>query len=331
MKLIILSSILTLTNAFYLNETFSTFLQFNQYYNKKYDNDEHFRNRYSIFEENFNKINKHNSEGHSWTMELNQFADLTSSEFKSKTKCYDNPIPNLYTPHLKFNSDNIKDIPSEWDWTEKGAVTPVKDQAQCGSCWAFSTTGSVEGAYFLSSENLVSLSEQQLVDCSSSFGNQGCGGGLYTNSFEYIQQNGICSESSYSYSGTDGECNKKCETITKIDSFINVEPENEDALLQSTLKQPISIAIEADQSVFQFYSSGVMDSVTCGTNLDHAVLLVGWGELDGKKYWKVKNSWGSSWGDNGYILIGRSVKKQKAVGICGILSLPSYPVISNTM
>jgi C1A family cysteine protease len=317
-----------LANAFYLNETFSTFLQFNQYYNKKYDNDEHFRHRYSIFEENFNKINKHNSEGHSWTMELNQFADLTSSEFKTKTRCYDNPIPNLYTPHLKFNSDNIKDIPSEWDWTEKGAVTPVKDQAQCGSCWAFSTTGSVEGAYFLSSGNLVSLSEQQLVDCSSSFGNQGCGGGLYTNSFEYIHQNGICKESDYKYTARDGKC-KKCSTVTKVDSFVDVTPNSEEDLLKAVSQQPVSVAIEADQSVFQFYSSGVMDSTSCGTNLDHGVLLVGWGESDGKPYWKVKNSWGSSWGDDGYILLARNVEKTE--GQCGIAMMASYPVIKSNV
>ena len=328
MKLIILSSILTFANAFYLNETFSTFLQFNQYNNKKYDNDAHFNHRYSIFEENFNKINKHNSEGHSWTMEVNQFADLTSSEFKSNTKCYDNPIPNLYTPHLKFNSDNIKDIPSEWDWVQKGAVTPVKDQAQCGSCWAFSTTGSVEGAYFLSSENLVSLSEQQLVDCSSSFGNQGCGGGLMGDAFSYIRENGICKESDYKYTASDGKC-KKCSTVTKVDSFVDVTPNSESDLLKAVSQQPVSVAIEADTSVFQFYSSGVMDSTSCGTNLDHGVLVVGWGELNGKKYWKVKNSWGSSWGDNGYILLAKDVKKSE--GQCGIAMMASYPVIKSNI
>ena len=326
MKLIILSSILTFANAFYLNETFSTFLQFNQYYNKKYENDHHFRHRYSVFEENFNKINKHNSEGHSWTMELNQFADLTQSEFKSKTKCYDNPIPNLYTPHLKFNSDNIKDIPSEWDWTKKGAVTPVKDQAQCGSCWAFSTTGSVEGAYFLSSEKLVSLSEQQLVDCSSRFGNQACNGGLMSNAFSYIQENGICKESDYKYTASDGKC-KKCSTVTKIDSFVDITPNSESDLLKAVSQQPVSVAIEADQSVFQFYSSGVMDSTSCGTNLDHGVLLVGWGESDGKPYWKVKNSWGSSWGNEGYILLSRNVTNP--TGQCGIAMMASYPVIKS--
>jgi C1A family cysteine protease len=325
MKLIILSGILTLANAFYLNETFSTFLHFNDYYNKKYVNDGHFRHRYSIFEENFNKINEHNSGGHSWKMELNQFADLTTSEFKSKTKCYDNPIPNLYTPHLKFNSDNIKDIPSEWDWTEKGAVTGVKDQKQCGSCWAFSTTGSVEGSYFLSSGKLVSLSEQQLVDCSSKYGNQACNGGLMDNAFSYIQENGICKESEYKYTASDGKC-KKCSTVTKIDSFVDVTPNSESDLLKAVSQQPVSVAIEADQSVFQFYSSGVMDSTSCGTNLDHGVLLVGWGELNGKPYWKVKNSWGSSWGDNGYILLARNVTNP--TGQCGIAMMASYPVIN---
>jgi len=330
MKLILLSAFVALSDSFYLNETFSTFLQFNEYHNKKYKDDDHFHQRYGIFEENFNKIKKHNSENHSWKMELNSFADLTSSEFKTTAKCYENLIPNLTIPHLKFNYEHIKDISTEWDWVEKGAVTGVKDQKQCGSCWSFSTTGSVEGAYFLSSGKLISLSEQQLVDCSSSLGNQGCNGGLMDNAFSYIKENGICKESDYKYTASDGNC-KKCSIVTKIDGFVDVTPNREEDLLNAISLQPVSVAIEADQSIFQFYSSGVMDSLSCGVNLDHAVLIVGWGELDGNKYWKVKNSWGSSWGDNGYILIGRSVEKQKEEGICGILSLPSYPVISNIM
>ncbi len=325
MKLIILSTILSIARSFYLNETFSTFLQFNEYYSKNYENDDHFRNRYSIFEENFNKIAKHNAENHSWKMGLNQFADLTSSEFKSVTRCYENPIPNLLTPHLRFNSDHINDVPSEFDWTEKGAVTSVKDQGQCGSCWSFSTTGSVEGAYFLSTGKLVSLSEQQLVDCSTNFGNHGCNGGLMDNAFSYIQENGICKESEYKYTAQDGKC-KKCSTVTKVDSFVDITPNSEGDLLKAVSQQPVSVAIEADQSVFQFYSSGIMDSTSCGTNLDHGVLLVGWGDIDGKLYWKVKNSWGASWGDNGYILLSRNVSNPE--GQCGIAMMASYPVIN---
>lgn len=307
-------------------------LRFTEYinkYNKQYSDDE-VSTRLYIYKDNLRKIQEHNNQDHSWKMDVNQFTDLTADEFKIKSGsiCTNNILRNKF---YNLNLRPYEDLPETFDWVEKGAVTDVKDQQSCGSCYAFSTTGAVEGAYFVATGKLVSLSEQQIVDCSGSFGNQGCNGGLYTNSFEYIQQNGICSESNYSYSGKEGKCNKRCKTITKIDSYVNIESKNEDALLQSVLQQPISVAIEADQSVFQFYSSGVMDSISCGDNLDHAVLIVGWGEINGKKYWKVKNSWGSSWGDNGYILIGRSVKNQKADGICGILSLPSFPVISNIM
>jgi C1A family cysteine protease len=220
-----------------------------------------------------------------------------------------------------LNLTPVEDLPDSFDWSEKGAVTPVKDQGQCGSCWAFSTTGSVEGAYFLSSGKLVSLSEQQLVDCSSSYGNEGCGGGLYSWAYNYINKSGICAEKDYSYKAVDGTC-KSCKEITKVDSYVNVTPNDETALQQAVLINPVSVAIEADQSIFQFYSSGVMDSQSCGKSLDHAVLITAWGVLDGKAYWKVKNSWGNSWGSSGYILLGRNSD------ICGISTEPAYPVIT---
>ena len=336
MKFLLTFLSFSFVSSFYVrnenDNTYNMFLNFTNNYNKTYDSIHSHEYRYAIFLENLDIINDHNTNNNDWKMDINSFADLTRDEFASK---YINGfnMPDLDKQAFMVNDyfETVsKDLPESLDWVEKGAVTPVKDQAQCGSCWAFSSTGSVEGAYFLASGKLVSLSEQELVDCSGSFGNEACNGGLYSNSFEYIKQNGICSESSYSYSGTDGDCNKKCTSITKIDSFINIEPGNEDALIHAVLQQPVSIAIEADQTVFQFYSYGVMDSTSCGTNLDHAVLIVGWGEINDKKYWKVKNSWGPNWGDNGYILIGRSVKNQKVDGICGVLSLPSYPVISNT-
>lgn len=282
--------------------------------------------KFEIFKNNIEKIDKHNSENEDWKMSINKFADLTSDEFKEMyINGYKKPKYGLLRKQIKIDY-SVDDLPSEIDWTLKGAVTEVKDQGQCGSCWAFSTTGSVEGAYFLSTGKLVSFSEQQLVDCAGSYGNQGCNGGLMEYGFKYIEDSGICAEQEYGYKAVDGKC-AKCTTITKIESFIDVTPNNEKALQMAVSLQPISIAIEADQLMFQFYKSGVFTS-TCGTKLDHGVLIVGYGTLNGVDYWKVKNSWGATWGDKGYILLQRNVKSPS--GQCGLAIQPSYPVMSTT-
>lgn len=184
---------------------------------------------------------------------------------------------------------NITDVAASIDWVAKGAVTPVKNQQQCGSCWAFSTTGAIEGAYFVASGKLESLSEEDLVQCDHN-GDQGCQGGLMDNAFDWVSENGICSESAYPYTsggGTTGTCKTGCSAVVTITGHTDVPSKDEDALKAAVSKQPVSVAIEADKSAFQLYSGGVLDSAACGTSLDHGVLVVGYG-TDGKDYWKVK-------------------------------------------
>jgi len=253
-------------------------------------------------------------------MGLNEFADLTFDEFRSKYFGY----RHVEMGHLRGQNEHqiVSAAPTSIDWRNSGAVTGVKDQGMCGSCWAFSTTGSVEGAWVIAGHPLVSLSEQQLVDCATAEGNMGCNGGLMDYAFQYIIDNkGICSEASYPYTGVDGTCKKTCTNVVTISGFTDVASGNEASLLNAVgTVGPVSIAIEADQSGFQFYSGGVF-SGTCGTNLDHGVLAVGYGTTGTQDYWIVKNSWGASWGESGYIRMIRN-KNQ-----CGLTLAASYPRI----
>jgi cathepsin L len=272
---------------------------------------EEFFYRFSVFKANMDFVDAHNKGNHTYTVELNKFADLTSAEFKM---IYNGLRPELSRAKLVslYDLDAPSTYPSgSLDWSKKGDVTPVKDQGQCGSCWAFSTTGSVETMVKLKTGVLTSLSEQQLVDCAGSYGNSGCNGGLMDNAFKYVEAHGLCSEASYPYTGKNGIC-KSCTMVanTKISSYHDITKGSENALGAAVDAGVVSVAIEADQSGFQMYKGGVF-SGTCGTNLDHGVLAVGYG-TDTLDYWNVKNSWGTSWGENGYI---RMVRNKDECGI----------------
>jgi C1A family cysteine protease len=231
---------------------------------------------------------------------------------------------------------SMNNLPESVDWVKAGAVTPVKNQGQCGSCWSFSTTGALEGAYYNTYGTLHSFSEQQLVDCDNRKNggkDMGCNGGLMDNAFSWIEKNGgLCSEDDYPYTSGDtktaGTCQTTCDVVDNsvVTTFTDVHPSNDVDMMTALSKQTVSIAIEADQQAFQLYKSGVFTG-TCGTNLDHGVLTVGYGTLDGQDYYKVKNSWGATWGDEGYILLGRGDEFNKGQGQCGMLLQASYPEV----
>jgi C1A family cysteine protease len=279
-----------------------------QEHGKVYETHEIFK-RFTAFKANDVKITKHNAGNATWYMEHNKFSDLTQEEFLAQYTGLDRSLAGQSDKTITEAGDPNADI----DWVAKGAVTRVKDQGQCGSCWAFSTTGGIEGAVQIASGKLTSLSEHELVDCAGAQGNQGCNGGLMDSAFKYVQQKGgLCTEADYAYTARDGTCKAGCTHVSKISGFTNVAAGNEAALLTALGKGPVSIAVDA--GAFQSYGGGVL-SACSGKSLDHGVLLVGY---DGTN-WKVKNSWGTGWGESGYI------RMPYGKDCCGLSNAASQP------
>ena len=302
-------------------------------YGMEFNDSVEYLKRLAIFAENLKKIEEHNAGDHTFSMKMNQFGHMTSDEFKKNMTQGFLPLggkslrANTNSSHFVWKGRKDA-LPQSVNWVDQGAVTSVKNQGVCGSCWTFSSTGALEGAYFLKSGNLVNLSQQYILSCDT--GGSGCSGGQMDQAFAWVQsQGGICAASDYPYTDanthTASQCRQECTPIsgTAPTSKTDVE-QTEASLMAAVAKQPVSIAIEADQSSFQFYSGGVMTQ-PCGTQLDHGVLLVGYGSEEGQDYWLVKNSWGTTYGEAGYIKIQRGKNQQG--GQCGILLSASYPTL----
>jgi C1A family cysteine protease len=271
--------------------------------NKKYGSED--QARLNVFYQNYQKVMNHQKNPNkTYNMGFTKFMDLTPAEFKAK----------YLATNVPQKSGNVKalptvNLPTSVDWRTKGAVTPVKDQGQCGSCWAFSTTGALEGLSYISGQGLQSFSEQQLVDCSTSQGNQGCNGGLMDYGFTYVKSNGITTEDAYPYTAQDGTCSTDSGAF-KIGGYTDVAAGDVNQLAAAVAQQPTSIAVDANN--WQLYSGGVFSD--CSDSLDHGVLLVGYTS----DAWIVKNSWAESWGEDGYIRLARG-------NTCGLANSASYP------
>ena len=302
------------------------FNSFRERFNKNYLSKDELNNRFSVFRNNLIDILIHNADvSQNFTLGVNQFTDLTPQEFKEQ---YVSGLKTqLGSYGCKTFSSTASSAPSSIDWRSKNAVTSVKDQGQCGSCWSFSATGAIEGAWAISNGQLVDLSEQELVDCATgiAYGSRGCSGGQMEGGFKFVIQNGQCSLSSYPYTAKDETC-KTCTALAHISSCSDVKPNDQVSLKGAVSQQPVAVAISADSRIFQSYSGGVITSSSCYTSLNHGVLVVGYGTENDVDYWLVKNSWGPSWGSTGYVKIQKSSSTNDP-GVCGISMQPSFPTV----
>ena len=264
-----------------------------------------------------NYINNYNG---THTLEINKF--LYNPIYKGAFK------PGL-TDSCSFVDNNFGRFleSSSLDWREKGVVTKIKDQGNCGSCWSFSATGALESVWAIHCGHLESFSEQELVDCSTAYGNDGCNGGEMTSAFQYVIDNGICLESDIPYVAHSESCSKdKCNSIPHFSSCKKLESGNQKQMMRYLQYHPLSVGIQANKPLFTFYKSGVITTTDCGTDVDHGVLIVGYGTENGIDYWLVKNSWGEDWGEKGYVKIARSLESND-IGVCGIASEVSFPEV----
>eukprot|EP00094_Tigriopus_californicus_P005518 TCALIF_05315-PC protein Name:"Similar to Cp1 Cathepsin L (Drosophila melanogaster)" AED:0.20 eAED:0.21 QI:41/0.45/0.33/1/0.54/0.5/12/28/835 len=291
-------------------------------------NEERFRMK--VFIENKDKIARHNHEAHrgihTYFLKMNKFGDLLRHEFVNVMNGYRIDLDNSSRMGATFISPANVELPNEVDWRAKGAVTPIKDQGRCGSCWAFSATGSLEGQHFRKNGQAVSLSEQNLMDCSIPYGNIGCAGGLMDGAFKYIKENGgIDTEKAYPYEGALDDCRYQVKTKGASDmGFVDLPKGDEQKLKEAVATTgPVSVAVDASHETFQFYSHGVYDEPHCRPDaIDHGVVVVGYGSENGTDFWLVKNSWGTKWGDAGFIKMTRNKQNQ-----CGIATKASYPLV----
>lgn len=306
MKFVLAFAVLAVAAALVSASQINSFDAWATAHGKEYSTEE-YAHRQAVFQQNSELIEKLNGLDNGAQYELNKFADLTPDEFRTRflAKTPMGPLPEGTPVHPDLA---VEDNPTSYDWRDHGAVTAVKNQEQCGSCWSFSTTGNIEGQWFLSGKTLVGLSEQQFVDCDKV--DQGCNGGLPSNAYQYaIQAGGVESEADYPYLAMDSTCKFSADKVVATISNWTQVSTDEDQIAAFLVKTgPLSIGINAEW--MQFYAGGVSDPLFCDPKkLDHGVLIVGYGVDGSKPYWIIKNSWGPTWGEKGYYRIVRGKGK----------------------
>ncbi|KAL3274654.1 hypothetical protein HHI36_016034 [Cryptolaemus montrouzieri] len=323
---LLLALSLALAHALTRQELEDKWRKFQIDFSKSYKSSIEARKRFLIFEDNLKKIEEHNirfQNGEvSYTKGINKFADWTSEEFLDYVNQYKvskRPQKDSETFKPKSNFS----LPASVDWRVQGCITGVKDQGICGSCWAFSTTGSLEAQLYLQKGKLISLSEQNLIDCSWAEGNEGCEGGLMTSAWEYVQKNGCESEDDYPYEEVDAKCRfEQTKSVVSISGYVEIDKKEVDLQIAVASIGPISVGIDASEEL-QSYSSGILEDNSCSEYfLNHGVLLVGYGSENGKDFYIIKNSWGAAWGEQGYFRLGK-----KGSNPCGITEDASYPKV----
>jgi len=343
------------TSASPLHALFSSFMY---QYNKTYDSEDERFKRFSIFKDNLRHIDAHNSDpSHTYKMRMNRFMDLTREEFRTLRRGrmgYDQSSilrrarSQASASHAKLNmashSSNSsiflssslasrQDYPKNVDWADPKIkkVSSVKDQLYCGGCWAFAVADAVESRWAIKyKRNVIELSIQELIDCDHNGVNEGCVGGNLPEGYEYvIEKGGMCTSRDYKFTGYDQHCkSRRCgRRIGKIRDYGIVIRDNEVALREAVAQGPVAIAIEADADAMQFYDKGILTTRSCGTNVDHAVTIVGYGEDKGMKYWKIKNSWSSDWGEGGFMRLCRECGRNGKTGECGITVEAVFPIV----
>lgn len=319
MKLTIVTSLVMAISAT-LPTPEQEWIDFKNKFAKEYNDIDEEKVRFAIFKANLNYIEATNAKNLTFTLGVNQFADLTEEEWVASYTGAKAP-GQLYSDVPYLGEHGAVDFDDSVDWTEKGAVTPVKNQGSCGSCWAFSTTGALEGANFVSTGQLVSLSEQFFIDCDT---NSGCGGGWPYRAFQYAESHAACTESSYPYKARAGSCRASSCTpgIKQVTGYKSVA-KSESGLMSAVTQQPVSVTVQAGRTM-QHYKGGVLTG-GCSGQINHAVLAVGYGSLNGQAYWKIKNSWAASWGDHGYFLLQRGGVSRGA--FCVLEDSPTYPIV----
>lgn len=305
------------------------FETFKERFNKHYESSEDEKIHFEAFKANYDLIETHRSKNASYSLEINALSDLTQEEFarlhQSYKKLDDSENYTMLGEH-QYSGD---DLPSSVDWRDFGAASHVKDQKNCGGCWAFSSNAAVEGAWYIATnkKQSLSLSDQQIIDCTP-FPAEQCSGGNPAYAFAYMQEHAVCTVASYAFASNQGQrhsCQTSCTEAIPQGGVIgarSVPSGNAQTLMEAVSQQPVAVAIKASRALSS-YHSGVFDN--CGTSLDHSVLLVGYGTEDGKDYWLIQNSWGESWGQGGFGKLLRS-----ADDVCGVLSEAIYPVVDGS-